>query len=486
MAIAARPAEGTRLVPPRRRPAGERNASSRSTAACGRTHRIVIVANRVPTIGDRQERAGGLAVALRDALVGREALWFGWSGQTADQPDTNPRIATHGLLGTAVVDLEPAELKGYYGGFSNGTLWPVLHYRLGLARFDRADYACYRAVNERLAASLIALLRPDDQIWVHDFHLIPLGALLRALGATQRLGFYLHVPFPPAALFSAVPWSEELLRDIAVHDVIGVQTEFDAKHLSEALTAAGHAEAAARVKPYPAGIDFTAFAQQAARAATGRPMSRLITSLGRRALVFGVDRLDYTKGLPQRFMGYGQLLERFPAHRGRTTYLQIAPLSRTEVAEYRDLKRELDELAGRINGQFAELDWVPLRWITKPYSRSTLAGVMRAARVGLVTPLRDGMNLVAKEFIAAQDPEDPGVLVLSRFAGAAEALQDAVLVNPHDPDELAEGLDMALTMPLEERQARWQKLAEAVRRDSARRWGRSFLEDLEAAQAPAT
>ena len=441
--------------------------------------RLVIVANRVPT--ERGQGAGGLAVALRDALAGRDALWFGWSGETSAEADTTPRIIEQGRLAFAVVDLEPAALQGYYGGFANGTLWPVLHYRLGLARFDRADYACYREVNERMATALMGLLRPDDLVWVHDFHLFPLGAMLRAQGATQRLGFYLHVPFPPAALFSAVPWSDALLRDLAAHDVIGVQTDGDARHLAEALTLAGHPDAAARVKAYPAGIDFAGFAQQAARAAAGKPVARLMASLGRRNLVFGVDRLDYTKGLPQRFMGYGQLLARFPVHRGRTTYLQIAPLSRTEVSEYRDLKRELDELAGRINGQYAELDWVPLRWITRPFSRLTLAGVMRTARVGLVTPLRDGMNLVAKEFVAAQDPEDPAVLVLSRFAGAAEALQDALLVNPHDPDELAEALDAALTMSLEERQGRWQKLAEAARRDSARRWGRSFLEDLEAA-----
>lgn len=472
-------ADGGRAASSRRRPPAEGSASVGPALPKKATRRVVIVANRVPA--DSQQRAGGLAVALRDALVGRDALWFGWSGETAEQPDPTPRVSGAGRLGLAVVDLEPAALKGYYGGFANGTLWPVLHYRLGLARFDRADYACYREVNERLAAALMTLLKPDDLVWVHDFHLIPLGAALRALGATQRVGFYLHVPFPPAALFSAVPWADELLRELAAHDVIGVQTDGDARHLSEALSAAGHAEAAGRVKAYPAGIDFAAFAQQAARSGAGRPVTRLMGSLGNRALVFGVDRLDYTKGLPQRFLGYGKLLERFPAHRGRTTYLQIAPLSRTEVAEYRDLKRELDELAGRINGQFAELDWVPLRWITRSFSRATLAGVMRTARVGLVTPLRDGMNLVAKEFVAAQDPADPAVLVLSRFAGAAEALREAILVNPHDPDELAEALDTALTMPLQERQARWQPLAEAVRRDSARRWGRSFIEDLESA-----
>lgn len=478
MTDSVRQAEGLRaagLRPGSAADGGAQPAPATKSAA----GRLVIVANRVPA--DRQQRAGGLAVALRDALVGRDALWFGWSGETSEQADTTPRVSGEGRLGLAVVDLEPAALKGYYGGFSNGTLWPVLHYRLGLARFDRADYACYREVNERLAAALMGLLRPADLVWVHDFHLFPLGAALRAHGVAHRIGFYLHVPFPPAALFSVVPWADELLRSLAAYDVIGVQTDGDARHLAEALTNLGLAETAGRVKAYPAGIDFAGFAQQATRAAAGRPLARLMGSLGNRSLVFGVDRLDYTKGLPQRFTGYGKLLDRFPAHRGRTTYLQIAPLSRTEVAEYRDLKRELDELAGRINGQFAELDWVPLRWITRSFSRATLAGVMRYSRVGLVTPLRDGMNLVAKEFVAAQDPADPAVLILSRFAGAAEALRDAILVNPHDPDELAETLDSALTMPLDERQARWQKLAEAVRRDSARRWGRSFIEDLESA-----
>ncbi|HYF06572.1 MAG TPA: trehalose-6-phosphate synthase [Acetobacteraceae bacterium] len=454
-----------------------RPAPAGRSAALAR--RAVIVANRVPAPGGRQP--GGLAVTLRDALTGREALWFGWSGATVAEPDPAPRVTEQGPLAIATLDLEPGAFNGYYAGFANGTLWPVLHYRLGLAKFDRHDYACYRSVNERLAHALMPLLRDDDLVWAHDFHLIPFGAALRGFGARQRLGFYLHVPFPPPAVFSAVPWAEELLWELTAYDVIGVQTEMDRRHLSEALLEFGHEEAASRVKVYPAGIDFSAFAQQAARAAASGTVSRLVTSLGKRALIFGVDRLDYTKGLPHRFMGYGQLLARFPRHRGRATYLQIAPLSRIEVSEYRDLKSELDELAGRVNGQYAELDWVPIRWITRPFSRPTLAGIMRAARVGLVTPLRDGMNLVAKEFVAAQDPDDPGVLVLSRFAGAAESLQDAVLVNPHDPDELAEALDLALTMPLDQRRARWQAMAEAVRRDSAKRWGRSFLEDLEAA-----
>jgi trehalose 6-phosphate synthase len=440
--------------------------------------RLVIVANRVPNLRERGASAGGLAVALRDAIARHDALWFGWSGHTAEATATEPNLMRHGRLAVATLDLSEAAYRHYYRGFANATLWPTLHYRLGLSQFSREDYAGYREVNAAFAAALAPLLRPDDLVWVHDFHLFPLGAELRRRGARQRLGFFLHVPFPPFDVVNALPRARELLADLGAYDVIGVQTAHDAANLRGALRAAGVSAAAERVAAFPVGIDAEGFARMAENASAGPEAARLRESLVGRALVIGVDRLDYTKGLPQRFCGYRQLLGRFPAQRGAVSYLQVAPLSRGDVAEYRALRRELDEWVGRINGQHAEPDWTPLRYLTRAVARPTLAGFMRMARVGLVTPLRDGMNLVAKEYVAAQDPEDPGVLVLSHFAGASEELSSALLVNPLDPDEIAEGLNAALAMPREERLARWRPMRAAVEEGSARVWCQSFLTAL--------
>ncbi len=439
--------------------------------------RLVIVSNRTPPVRERTQLAGGLAVGLRDALANRDALWFGWSGTAVrGEARTEPRLARSGRIGFATLDLAEADYRGYYQRFSNGALWPVLHGRLGLLDFSREDLAAYRKVNEAFAAGLTPLLRADDLVWVHDYHLFFLGAALRERGVACRLGFFLHVPFPPPSIFTALPGSEALLRALATYDVIGLQTEEDAGYLNQNFAAAG---IDARAAAFPIGIDPDGFAETARKAATGEDAERLRASLGGRQLIIGVDRLDYTKGLPQRFRGYAQLLRRFPEHDNHVTFMQVAPVSRGDVAQYRTLRRELDELAGRINGERAEFDWVPLRYITRAIGRNTLAGFFRQARVGLVTPLRDGMNLVAKEYVAAQDPDDPGVLVLSRFAGAAAALEGALLVNPYDADETAEALHAALSMGEAERRSRWQTMNTANHRDTAATWARAFLGQLE-------
>lgn len=443
--------------------------------------RLVLVANRVPDPRERGATAGGLAVALKDAVARREAVWFGWSGGTAAETATTPHEVRKGRTTYATLDLGEEDYRHYYQGFSNAALWPVLHYRLGIARFAREDWLGYRRVNAAFAAALATMLRPDDTVWVHDFHLFLLGAELRALGCRQKTGFFLHVPFPPRSVFLGLPNAQAVLASLAAYDTLGVQTEDDAENLRGALIAAGEPEAAARVGAYAVGIDAAGFASLAARRFRTKEVAQLRDSLSGRALAIGVDRLDYTKGLPQRIAGFGKLLERFPRHRGKVTFLQVAPVSRGDVATYRALRRELDEMVGRINGQYAEPDWGPIRYITRAVARTTLAGYMRLARIGLVTPLRDGMNLVAKEYVAAQDPEDPGVLVLSRFAGASNDLEGAVLVNPLDPDDIAEALDVALTMPAEERLARWKTMDAAVRASTATIWCRNFLAALEGA-----
>ena len=447
--------------------------------------RLIVVSNRVPPPRERNQLAGGLAVGLKEALKNQDAVWFGWSGSTSAGCDQARAVTTTevGRVTFATIDMTDAEFRGFYQSFSNGILWPLLHYRVGLMEYQRGDLEIYRAVNRLFADRLAPLIEPDDIVWVHDYHLFPLGEALRNLGITNRIGFFLHVPFPPTSLFAALPGGDDLVHSMGAYDLIGVQTDQDRDQLNQALTDE-HVER--RAETFPIGIDPVEFATQARRALGKAEAKRMVESLGTRALILGVDRLDYSKGIPERFRGFAKLLERFPAHRNKVTFLQIAPVSRGDVPEYRALRRQLDELAGRINGERAEFDWIPLRYLTRSTARPILAGFHRIARVGLVTPLRDGMNLVAKEYVAAQDEADPGVLVLSRFAGSAAHLSGAILVNPHDPDEIAEALDLALRLPLDDRQSRWQAMNEAVGRQTASAWAKSFLAALRDNQHHAT
>lgn len=454
--------------------------------------RLVIVSYRVAE-PKRGAAAGGLAVGIADALKARGGVWFGWSGRTATDPAPAPDIVTHGGVAYARLDIASADHAPFYAGFANGTLWPLMHYRLGLMEFDRAALAAYARVNAAFADALAPLLSPEDLVWVHDYQLMLLPGALRARGFPGRLGFFLHVPFPPPDVWCALPQGNALLDSLLGADLVGFQTEGDranflaccARCLGAAVSegAVAHRERRTEVGTFPIGIDTQGFARTAARAAQGRTVRQLGESLGERMLIIGVDRLDYSKGLINRFLGYESLLRADPSWRRRVTYLQVAARSRVEVAQYRTLRRELDRLAGRINGEHAEFDWTPLRYLTREVPRTTLAGFFRTARVGLVTPMRDGMNLVAKEFVAAQDPANPGVLVLSAFAGAAAELAGALIVNPHDPQEIAEALARALAMPLEDRRARWEAMMRRLREATAASWARAFLERLDAAPA---
>ncbi|POF62457.1 trehalose-6-phosphate synthase [Novacetimonas maltaceti] len=442
--------------------------------------RLIIVSNRVPAPRDRSQPAGGLAVGLKDALREGDALWFGWSGRQVEhmEGDPTPSIDRVKNVTYATIDLTRAQHAGFYQNFSNGILWPLFHYRVGLMNYSRMDWEMYLGVNAMFARTLRPLLRPDDTIWIHDYHLFPLGQALRDLGVKCRIGFFLHIPFPPWSLVRALPGAELLLEDMQSYDLVGVQTPEDAENLNHALRMNHMAE---RGQAFPIGIDPVEFRAQAEASMEGPEVSRLRDSLRGAQLVLGVDRLDYSKGLPERFKGYEALLSRYPEHRGRVTFLQVAPISRGNVEEYRQLRCQLDELTGRINGAYSEFDWTPIRYITRPISRDVLAGFYRMADVALITPLRDGMNLVAKEYVAAQDPADPGVLILSHFAGAAPELDEAILVNPYDTDEIADALHQALTMQRPERQTRWIALEKEVSRTTAVSWANDFLQALDGA-----
>jgi trehalose 6-phosphate synthase len=451
--------------------------------------RLVIVSNRVPIPKSRVTQAGGLAVALRDILI-PGTLWFGWSGRITPDPARHAsQVEARGVT-YATIDLKAEEHRSFYVNFANGALWPLLHFRLGLLRFRREDYEGYMGVNRVFAEALMELLQPDDTVWVHDYHLIPLGRILRQLGFRGPIGFFLHVPFVPPSMMQALPVGREMIGDLCSYDVVGFQTEEHARDFRDCTQRMAGANVsgewvrlsgrAVRAFVDPIGIDAQGFAQEAERAVGDKVVARLAGSLGNRVLAIGVDRMDYSKGLPHRFEAYARLLERYPEHHRRVHFLQVCPRSREEVDEYRRLRAELDRLTGRINGRFSEFDWTPLRYSTRPAPRSTLAGLYRIARLGVVTPLRDGMNLVAKEFVAAQRDEDPGVLILSRFAGAAQELDEALIVNPFDPDDIAEAMHSALTMPVAERRSRHLRLKAKVHTTNAQSFCRRFVDALEA------
>ena len=451
--------------------------------------RLVIVSNRVP-VGSSAASAGGLAVALEAAFRKKGGLWFGWSGKTSEQEA--PAIQNEGenAFTFAVCDLPPRDLEDYYCGFANQALWPICHYRLDLANLSDRHVAAYFRVNERFARKLHRLLKPDDRIWVHDYHLIPLARFLRQMGCSNRIGFFLHIPWPSPDVAKALPSYQRLLRSFGAYDLVGFQTKADAENFRDCLVAAHAGRSIGgkwceidgrlmQVDAFPIGIDTEAFVRAAQAAEKNLTVKRTLASLDGRPLMIGVDRLDYSKGLKQRLEAFGVFLDGTPeAARARVTFLQITPKSRSEVPEYAQLQRELAEEAGRINGKYGDVDWTPLRYVNKTFGHLALAGLYRLSCIGLVTPLRDGMNLVAKEYVAAQVPDNPGVLVLSQFAGAAAELESALIINPYDIEGTAAAIARAFTMPLGERKDRFRAMMAALRANSVHDWAARFMQSL--------
>lgn len=451
--------------------------------------RLVVASNRTATPG--APKPGGLAVALWDALVERGGgLWFGWSGEIHDGERRGIRLVTEGEVEFALADLTKAEHDGYYLNYANRALWPVFHYRVDLARFDDEAFDAYEGVNRRFARLLANQLRRDDIVWVHDYHFLLMARELRHAGWDGPLAFFLHIPFPAAEVFTALPDHSVIAHGLAEYDLIGFQTKRDKRNFRRYMiehhgaTMVGDDrlrvfDREINIGAFPIGIDpkeFASFAESEAAHEGARKLGKTVVD---RALVLGVDRMDYSKGLLQRLQSFAQMLDDHAEMREKVSFVQIAPPSRESVDAYQDLREQLDRLAGQVNANWGDLDWMPVRYIARGYPRETLAGLYRLARVGLVTPLYDGMNLVAKEYVAAQDPEDPGVLVLSEFAGAAEQMPEALLVNPHDVSGTAETLRKAIGMSLDERKARWKALDEGVRAQDVAWWRREFLDALD-------
>jgi trehalose 6-phosphate synthase len=423
--------------------------------------RLIVVSNRVADL-EKGAQSGGLAVALGDALKKAQGLWFGWDGNILNGGRLATNVREQAGVTFATTPLTREEYEQYYLGYSNNVLWPTFHYRIDLTNFETAFVQGYRKVNQRMAQALAPLVTEGDTVWVHDYHLIPL---------------------------QTIPDHEWLVRSLFSCDVIGFQTSGDrgnfARYVRERAggeeTEGGRLKAFGRTviaKAYPIGIDVEDFAAMAHAKQAEELIERMHRRSFERSLIIGVDRLDYTKGLPERLKAFRRLLELYPENRRQATLLQIAPPTREEVEAYTEIREELEGFTGAINGAFGNFDWTPVRYIHRAVPRDTLAALFRGSQVGLVTPLRDGMNLVAKEYVAAQDSEDPGVLVLSEFAGAAEDLIEALIVNPYDVDDMAAALQRAVTMPLEERRERHAKLMERVRTNDVIHWRERFLGDL--------
>ena len=468
--------------------------ASEADGALSGPGRLVVVSNRVPVPSSAgTPGAGGLAVALDAALKVQGGLWFGWSGKTIETGDPGPlQVHPFGNVTYAVTDLTERDLHDYYHGFANRALWPVCHYRLDLTGMSRRSTTGYFRVNEFFARRLAQLLRPDDVVWIHDYHFIPLASYLRQMGVANRIGFFLHIPWPPSDLVSALPNFELLLRGFAACDLVGFQTPLDLDNFVNGIVRTGAGRSLGegwyeafdrrfRAAAFPIGIDTRGFRELAEEAEKNSLVRRMKLSLEGKDLIIGVDRLDYSKGIGERIEAFSCFIENNASARSRVTFLQITPKSRSEVPEYADMQREIAEQIGRTNGAYAELDWTPIRYINRPIGHAALAGLYRMARVGLVTPLRDGMNLVAKEYVAAQPENDPGVLVLSRFAGAAHELDAALLVNPYDTEATAASIALALAMPREERQERWRAMMARISANTVDDWCRNFVGALVAA-----
>lgn len=441
--------------------------------------RLIVVSNRIPT---GESVSGGLVVALHDALGCAGGIWIGAHPEPGIGEETLDELGLAPYRRLAF-RLTEEEQKNYYLGYANSVLWPLCHRRGDLVEMRPEYGAAYQAVNARVARMVGKIARHDDLIWVHDYHFLPLAKEMRALGLANRIGIFLHVPFPALGDLSVLSQPERFADDLAHYNLIGLQTRSDVARCLEMFRADPRAEfmpdggikfldRITAVRSFPIGIDTAGFAEDAAQEAVN-PFGR--GDPGR--FLIGVDRLDYSKGLPNRFRAFARYLENRPAG-SRPCLVQIAPPTRQQVRAYQDITRELEEIAGHVNGTFAELDWTPIRYIHRSVPRVELARLYRKASVGLVTSFADGMNLVAKEYVAAQDPKNPGVLLLSRFAGAAEDMTDALQINPYDVEDVATAISTALDMPLEERQRRHASCLDVVGRTDVTIWSTAFLRAL--------
>ena len=457
--------------------------------------RLVVVSNRVAVPdGKSGGRAGGLEVAVQAAMRHREGVWFGWSGKIARKGEAaETTTVRHDSIDYVVTSLGAEDYKEYYNGFANRVLWPVLHYRFDLAEFSRRDLSGYMRVNEHFATELDKILRPDDLVWVHDYHLMYVAQALRERSASTKrsaLTFFLHIPFPPYDIFSKLPQQQRLLHALLQFDLLGFQTRRDVRNFLQCvrrvmldakiiprrdLQLIRFEKREIRVGHFPIGIDFDSFENGARSDSIAKKSQQLRGTFPGCQLILGSDRLDYSKGIPERLRAFRTALERHSELRGRVVLIQVVVPSRVEIPRYHEFKQRIDRLVGDINGRFSTNTWLPVQYHFRCLERDDLLAHYRACDIAFITPLKDGMNLVAKEYCACRIEED-GALILSQFAGAAEQLKSgALLVNPYDIEQMADTIVKAFRMTPAERTARMKRLRRMVRKENVFWWVDSFL-----------
>jgi len=464
--------------------------------------RLVVVSNRLPIALRREEGkwvvrpgTGGLVTAIAPVLRDRGGVWIGWSGATGDDAELASALgAASREAGYRLhaVPLTEDEVKGFYYGFSNEIVWPLFHGFEARCNFVPEYWRTYAEVNRRFARVVAQQSRESDYVWVHDYQLVLVAHALRAMGAERKTGFFLHIPFPPPDTFMKLPWRAQLLEALLAYDLVGFQTSASRRNFIQCLRylrhpglqlkgRGPHAMASlggrrVRIGSFPISIDFRDFARRAASETVAKLSWYFHEALPERQIILGIDRLDYTKGIPERLDAYRNALARFPEMRGKVSLVQVVVPSREEVPEYQSLKARVERAIGEINGRFSCPGWVPVQYFYRSLTREDVVAYYRAAEIALVTPLKDGMNLVAKEYCAC-NLEEKGVLVLSEFAGAAAELhRGAIMVNPHDTEGMAEAIRQAFAMGHEERRARMRGMRRHVRRWDIFRWADSFLE----------
>lgn len=457
--------------------------------------KLIVLSNRVSLPNPEKQAAGGLAVALQDALQESGGIWLGWNGEkiSHDQsPEFNELV--EGQVQYLTCPLTEQQYQGYYCGFANHTLWPAMHERRDLIEYQQEEFEIYQQVNRLFAEKLQQIAAVDDVIWVHDYHFLSVAHYCRELGMPNKIGFFLHIPFAPLSIWSAIPSAQKLIEDLCCYDVIGLQTEQDESRCQQVCSSYLKTATIQQllfseqihvktIKCYPIGVDPEKL-QHVAEQQVEQPQDIFDPALlQQQKTIIGVDRIDYSKGLLERFQAFAGFLEQYPEYQKRVTELQVACPCRMEIPVYHQLYDQLTETVSQINSELGQDYWHPIECTHQTIQHEKLMGLYRLSDICWINSLRDGMNLVAKEYVAAQNPEDPGVLILSKYTGAAEQMSQALIVDPQDPNNMIQTLKKALELSKKERIRRYEQLMQGLKAFDIHDWRNSFLRDLNQAAA---
>lgn len=461
--------------------------------------RLLVVSNRLPVSIEQRKNSfnikpsvGGLATGLGSFYKSYDSSWLGWCGITSDNLSKNKindiEIKLKNDYSNIPLFLTENEVNKYYYGFCNRTIWPLFHCFTQYVIYDEKQWECYKKVNKKFCDAIIKMAEPDDNIWINDYHLMLLPTMLRKELPDARISFFLHIPFPPFEIFHLIPWRKEILEGLLGADLIGFHI-YDYVHnfLDSVYNILGYDHTLGeiitndrilKVDSFPMGIDYERYANAIELKEVRRNMAQIRRRMGKYKLILSVDRLDYTKGIPQRLEAFEQFLEKYPEYQGKVSLIQVSAPSRTKVYYYQQLKKEVDELVGRINGKYRTFDWNPIWYFYRSFTLENMAALYNMADIALVTPIKDGMNLIAKEFVATKS-NDKGVLILSEMAGAAKEMSEAIIVNPNNTNEVIEAIHQAIEMNEDEQIRRNKQMQFRLKRYNVRRWAEDFMDSLD-------